>query len=122
MSECLEIPPHRIAVVPLGIGMGGYERRAARTAADFCVGYFARIAPEKGLHVLADAYVQLRRRMGKAPARLVAAGYIAPAQASYLRDVRAILRKAGLEDEFTYRGAVDRDGKLDFLGELDVVA
>src|SRR5213076_2348840 len=93
-----------------------------RTAMDFCVGYFARIAPEKELHVLADAYARLRRRMGKAPARLVAAGYMAPAQASYLRDVGVILRKAGLEDEFTYRGAVDRDGKLAFLRELDVLS
>jgi glycosyltransferase involved in cell wall biosynthesis len=122
MSDLLQIPPHRIAVVPLGIGMAGYERRPTGAAADFCVGYFARIAPEKGLHVLADAYVQLRRRMGKAPARLVAAGYIAPAQASYLRDVGLILEKAGLEDEFTYRGAVDRDGKLAFLRELDVLS
>ncbi len=105
MSDLLEIPPDRIAVVPLGIGMAGYEPRPATTATDFCVGYFARIAPEKGLHVLADAYARLRRRMGKAPARLVAAGYIAPAQASYLRDVAVILRKAGFEDEFTYRGA-----------------
>jgi glycosyltransferase involved in cell wall biosynthesis len=112
MSDLLQIPPHRIAVVPLGIGMAGYEQRPTGATADFCVGYFARIAPEKGLHVLADAYVQLRRRMGKAPARLVAAGYIAPAQASYLRDVGLILEKAGLEDEFMYRGAVDRDGKL----------
>src|SRR4029450_7999094 len=64
----------------------------------------------------------LRRRIGKAPARLVAAGYIAPAQASYLRDVRAILQRAGLADEFTYRGAVDRDGKLAFLRELDVLS
>jgi glycosyltransferase involved in cell wall biosynthesis len=102
--------------------MAGYEQRPAGAAADFCVGYFARIAPEKGLHVLADAYVQLRRRMGKAPARLVAAGYIAPAQASYLRDVGLILEKAGLGDEFTYRGAVDRDGKLAFLRELDVLS
>jgi glycosyltransferase involved in cell wall biosynthesis len=122
MADLLEIPPHRIAVVPLGIGMAGYEPRPTGAATDFCVGYFARIAPEKGLHVLADAYVQLRRRMGKAPARLVAAGYIASAQASYLRDVGVILEKAGLEDEFTYRGAVDRDGKLAFLRELDVLS
>jgi glycosyltransferase involved in cell wall biosynthesis len=122
MSDLLQIPPHRIAVVPLGIGMAGYEQRPTGEAPDFCVGYFARIAPEKGLHVLADAYVQLRRRMGKASARLVAAGYIAPAQAAYLRDVGLILEKAGLEHEFTYRGAVDRDGKLAFLRELDVLS
>ena len=40
--------------------------------------YFARIAPEKGLHVLADAYVRFRRRTGKARIRLDAAGYAAP--------------------------------------------
>ena len=122
MSDLLEIPPARIGVVPLGIGMAGYEPRAIGTAADFCVGYFARIAPEKGLHVLAEAYVQLRRRMGKAPARLIAAGYMAPARAEYLNEVRRILEKAGLDSEFTYRGAVDRDGKLAFLRELDVLS
>ena len=41
------------------------------------LGYFARIAPEKGLHVLADAYIALSRRMGKAAPTLEAAGYLA---------------------------------------------
>src|SRR5436190_3961532 len=93
MSDLLEIPSARIAVVPLGIGMAGYEPRPAAPAADFCVGYFARIAPEKGLHVLADAYVHLRRRMGKTPARLIAAGYMARTETSYLNDVRRILER-----------------------------
>jgi glycosyltransferase involved in cell wall biosynthesis len=122
MSDLLEIPASRMAVVPLGISMVGYRPRATGVVADFCVGYFARIAPEKGLHVLADSYIQLRRRMAKAPARLVAAGYMAPAQVSYLRDTRRILEKAGLVGEFSYRGEVDRDGKLAFLRELDVLS
>ena len=122
MADLLAIPAHRIAVVPLGIGMNGYERRLDETASTFCVGYFARVAPEKGLHVLADAYVRLRRRMGKAPARLLAAGYMGPDQASYLRDLGRILEKAGVAGEFAYRGAVDRDGKLEFLRGLDVLS
>src|SRR5206468_9551642 len=36
--------------------------------------------------------------------------------------VRRSLDKAGLGDEFTYRGAVDRDGKLAFLRSLDVLS
>jgi glycosyltransferase involved in cell wall biosynthesis len=122
MSDLLEIPSARIAVVPLGIGMAGYEQRSHGAGAEFCVGYFARIAPEKGLHVLAEAYVRLRRRMGKTPARLIAAGYMARTEAAYLNDVRRILQKAGLDGEFNYRGAVDRDGKLAFLRELDVLS
>src|SRR5882672_5722579 len=61
MAKRLAIPESRISVVPLGINMKGYEQR--QSGGDpFRVGYFARIAPEKGLHALAEAYVQLRKR------------------------------------------------------------
>ncbi|MBI2834539.1 MAG: glycosyltransferase family 4 protein [Acidobacteria bacterium] len=121
MSDLLRIPPGRMAVVPLGITLAGYERRRAVDDV-FRVGYFARIAPEKGLHVLADAYQHFRRRTGGARARLEAAGHLARAQASYLEGVRRSLDKAGLAGEFTYRGAVDRKGKLAFLRSLDVLS
>ncbi|MGB7220722.1 MAG: glycosyltransferase family 4 protein [Vicinamibacterales bacterium] len=124
MSRLLGIPPGRMAVVPLGINLSGYEPRAARRAENdvFRIGYFARIAPEKGLHVLADAYQQFRRRTGGARVRLEAAGYMSRAHAGYLDDVRATLARAGLADEFEYRGAVDRNGKLAFLRSLDVLS
>ena len=80
-------------------------------------GYFARVAPEKGLHLLADAYVRLRQRMGGAPARLEVAGYMAPSIARISTSARAVLSRAGLQDEMTYRGEVDRAGKLAFLRE-----
>ncbi len=121
MSEFLEIPAARIDVVPLGITMDGYGRHAGSDD-QFTVGYFARIAPEKGLHVLADAYIRLRRRLGGARNRLEAAGYMAPSQAGYLDDVRRLLDAAGLGGEFTYRGVVDRAGKLAFLQGLDVLS
>jgi glycosyltransferase involved in cell wall biosynthesis len=121
MSSMLAIPPGRISVVPLGINLTGFERRTDH-GLPFRVGYFARIAPEKGLHVLADAYVLLRKRIPPGQVRLEAAGYMAPAQAPYLADVKARLHSAGLADEFTYHGSVDRDGKLAFLRSLDVLS
>jgi len=122
MSDLLEIPAARIDVVPLGISMKGYEKRDDDGAA-FRVGYFARVAPEKGLHVLADAYIRFRRRIGtSAPVRLEAAGYLAPSHGDYLNDVRGVLQQAGLAGEFHYRGAVDRTGKLAFLRGLDVLS
>jgi len=128
MSEFLAIPKNRIAVVPLGINMKGYQRRRRSSASgkaddgDFRVGYFARIGPEKGLHVLADAYIRFRQRTGQARARLEAAGYLAPACEAYMNGVRDMLTKAGLGSEFSYRGVVDRDGKLAFLQSLDVLS
>jgi glycosyltransferase involved in cell wall biosynthesis len=122
MSEMLHIPADKMSVVPLGINLTGYERATRARDDTYRVGYFARVAPEKGLHVLADAYVRLRARTPGVRMRLDAAGYIAPAQASYLDGVKKTLAKAGLGDEFTYHGAVDRDGKLAFLQSLDVLS
>ncbi|HYT77093.1 MAG TPA: glycosyltransferase family 4 protein, partial [Vicinamibacterales bacterium] len=120
MSERLHIPLDRMSTVPLGINLAGYKRRAAASDSDFRVGYFARLAPEKGLHVLAEAYARLRARTPDARMRLEAAGYLAPAQGPYLEGVRRQLDAAGLGGEFTYHGTVNRDGKLAFLESLDV--
>jgi glycosyltransferase involved in cell wall biosynthesis len=125
MSSLLEIPADRVSVVPLGINMDGYARREAAgadAAAPFRVGYLARVAPEKGLRLLAEAYVRLRRRMGGAPARLDVAGYMAANQRTYLEQTRAVLEEAGLQGEMTYRGEVDRAGKRAFLRGLDVLS
>ena len=124
MAEFLAIPNDRIAVVPLGINMSGYDRRrrSNENAGEFRIGYFARIGPEKGLRVLADAYVRFRQKTGQAPVRLEAAGYLAPAFQAYMDDVRGTLEKAGLAGEFSYRGVVDRAGKLAFLQSLDVLS
>lgn len=121
MIDFLEIPPSRVSVVPLGIRMDGYGRQ--RPPDDvFRVGYFARIAPEKGLHLLADAYARFRRRSAGAPARLEVAGYMAAADRPYLDEVRRTLDRSGLAGEFSYRGEVDRAGKQGFLGGLDVLS
>lgn len=123
MARLLAVSPDRIAVVPLGINMGGYERRPAQNPDDvFRVGYFARIAPEKGLHVLAEAYPIFRRRIGNAKICFDAAGYMSREHQTYLDEVKRGLAKAGLAEEFTYRGAVDRDGKLAFLRSLSVLS
>ena len=121
MSKLLSIPRERIAVVPLGINLSGYERKP-RSADTFCVGYFARVSPEKGLHVLADAYIALRARTKDAKMRLEAAGYMAPAQAAYLEGINRKLSGAGLAEEFTYHGTVDRNAKLEFLQSVDVLS
>jgi glycosyltransferase involved in cell wall biosynthesis len=122
MAGYLQIPADRLAVVPLGINTSHFDRRGSSEDDVFRVGYFARVAPEKGLHLLAEAYTIFRRRVGNAPVRLEAAGYMAPAQAKYLAQVKQSLAKAGLAGEFAYRGAVDRSAKVEFLRGLDVLS
>jgi glycosyltransferase involved in cell wall biosynthesis len=121
MAAYLAIPREKIDVVPLGINLDGFDRRrTSPPGKPFTVGYLARIAPEKGLAVLADAYVRFRRMPGVANTRLEAAGYLAPEHQAYLKDVEHRLTSAGLGGEFAYRGTLDRVQKIGFLTDLDV--
>jgi len=131
MAQLLNVAPTRIDVVPLGINLDGYAPRKTEQSRakgsdpgsdPFRVGYFARIAPEKGLHLLAEAYPIFRKRTGNAPVRFEAAGYMSRAHESYLAGVKNRLAKAGVGGEFAYHGAVDRAGKLAFLSTLDVMS
>ena len=122
MPGYLGLPPEKMRLVPLGINLDGYEPRRKERDGPFTIGYFARIAPEKGLHVLAEAYRELRSRQGIGRSRLVVAGYLAPEHQEYLDGIRARIRAWGLEADFEYRGEVDRAGKIAFLHSIDVLS
>jgi glycosyltransferase involved in cell wall biosynthesis len=123
MPEYLGIPAEKLSVVPLGINVEGFEARAPRPAGrPFTVGYFARVAPEKGLHLLAEAYKLLRESGRVREAHFEAAGYLGAENAEYLRGVERRMREWGLGAEFSYRGALDREGKIEFLRGLDVLS
>src|SRR5678815_4240963 len=122
MPGYLGIPREKIRVVPIGINPEGFESRHADRSGPFTVGFFGRIAPEKGLHVLAEAY-RLMRESGHLPeARLEAAGYIAPDAKPYLEAIQKGLQDAGLGNEFHYRGVLERADKIAFLRSLDVMS
>lgn len=122
MPRYLGIPREKIRTVPLGINLQGYEKKERHGARPFTIGYFARIAPEKGLHVLAEAYQQFRKDTADTEARLEVAGYLAPEHKRYLSEVEGKLNAAGLGSEFNYRGVLDRQQKIEFLQTLDVLS
>src|ERR1041385_3899554 len=122
MPDYLGIPREKISVVPLGINPQGFELRRANRVGPPTIGFLARIAPEKGLHVLAEAYRILRQSGALPEARLEAAGYMAADCKPYLEEVQKTLRHAGLEHEFHYHGVLERAEKIAFLQTLDVMS
>jgi glycosyltransferase involved in cell wall biosynthesis len=120
MCEDLGIPDSKMNVVPLGINFDGFEKKESRDSKEFVVGYFARVAPEKGLHALCDAYRILRERTPDRQIRLEVAGYLAPEYRDYLEEITRKISDWGLDAEFHYRGVLDRNAKLAFLKGLDV--
>jgi len=122
MPGYLGIPRNQIRVVPLGINLEGYGRKKRVDSRPLRIGYFARIAPEKGLQVLGRAYRRLRQSGQLTEARLEVAGYLAPEHRKYLEDIVRELKECGLGEEFTYHGALNREQKISFLQSIDLLS
>jgi glycosyltransferase involved in cell wall biosynthesis len=120
MVEYMRVRQERVSIVPLGINCDGFVERSGPEPEPFTIGYLARIAPEKGLHVLCEAYRRLRARPSLPPSRLWAAGYMAPEHKHYLGDIRRTMESWGFGGEFHYHGELDRPSKLAFLHNLSL--
>ncbi|MFP6753616.1 MAG: glycosyltransferase family 4 protein [Pirellulaceae bacterium] len=125
MGELLEIPREKIHLVPLGIDTTDFQSLAGSSPAagrPLTVGYLARLAPEKGLHLLVDAFLELHEMPGMDQVQLRMAGWLGEHRRDYVEQQFDKLRSAGLGGQFQYDGAVDRQGKLDFLDSIDLLS
>ncbi len=122
MRDYLELPRSKVGVIRSGIHVDDFQPRDSALSRPFTVGYLARIAPEKGLHLLCEAYRGVVRELGPGGTRLLVAGDPATDHSGYLRGIRKRMRRWGLEDSFEYRGCLSRAEKIRFLQELDVLS
>ena len=128
MADYLAVDRARIAVIRPGLNLEGHRlptapRPAPRGPGDCAtIGFFGRICEDKGLHLLAEAFVALCDDREMPPLRLRAGGYLGPGDRSYLDGIEARLRAGGLADRFEYVGELDRPGKIAFLQSLDVMS
>ena len=124
MGRALDLPPDRMHLVHLGLNLEGHGRSERRggPGEPFRIGYMARICPEKGLHVLIEAFRDLVRRCGAGAVRLEVAGYLGPRNAAYLEGIRRQVSAWDLDRAITFHGEVDRDRKIELLGQVDVLS
>lgn len=118
MAGYLRVPREKIHVVRLGVTLDGHE--TARGSDGYWVGYLARQAPEKGLHLLVDAFRLLAERAGADNVGLRVAGYTSPGDRAYVKEQQSRLDGWGLSHRVRWHGEVDRRGKLRLLDEVDV--
>ena len=125
MSEFLAVPRDRITVIRPGLNLRGHGvpgQRRPPVKGPFAIGYLSRICPDKGLHLLVDAWKLLAADAELPPVRLRVAGYLDPADRPYLDDLLAKAAAAGLGERFECLGELDRAGKIAFLQSLDVMS
>ena len=122
MCRYLALPDSKVNVVPLGINVNGFEprQRAAHKSNELVIGHFGRIAPEKGTHLVCEAFRRFRDCEKRNTASLRVAGYVGPEHRSYLQKIKDQVREWGLDGDVTFQATLDRKEKADFLRQLDL--
>ena len=124
MTHFLEVDESRMHVVPLGISLEGYKPNdsGSDVGDTVTIGYLARICPEKGLHLLVEAFRRLRQGQGGERIRLKIAGYLGARDETYYAEQKAIIEDSGLSAAVEFLGEIDREEKLDFLHSIDLLS
>jgi glycosyltransferase involved in cell wall biosynthesis len=133
MAEYLSIPRSRIHVVLPGLNLGGHGGPRSpldpppiwggtRGGRPFTIGYFARICPEKGLHILTEAFHLLRQTPGSQQCRLHVSGWLGGNHHGYFADIRRKLAERGLDEHFLHVEAPDHESKVRFFHGIDVLS
>ncbi|MFC1757950.1 glycosyltransferase family 4 protein [Planctomycetota bacterium] len=127
MSEYFGIGRNKFVITPLGINIDGFADAApdSETApADdtVTIGYMARIAPEKGFHLLIDAFIRLHAHHGMEHVRLATAGWLGDHRKEYFDQQLQKLEHKGLAKFHRHHGELDRLQKIRFLCDADIVS
>jgi glycosyltransferase involved in cell wall biosynthesis len=122
MANYLGIGRQSIHVVYPGLNLAGHGGPRSGDPQCLTVGYFARIAPEKGLHQLAEAFRILRQTPGAPPCRLRVSGWLGDHNRPYFADIQGRMKQWGLADHFEHIESPDHASKVRFLQSLDVLS
>jgi glycosyltransferase involved in cell wall biosynthesis len=128
MSEFLGIDRAKIHLLPLGVHGGDLIPAPSEPVQPTSperpptIGYLARLAPEKGLHLLAEAWLKLRKLPGTEQTQLKIAGWMGVQNRDYAHAIFRQFDKQGLHGQYEYLGEVDRHGKQHLLRSIDVLS
>ncbi|MEO9593919.1 glycosyltransferase family 4 protein, partial [Rhodopirellula bahusiensis] len=135
MGAILGIPHERFDVHPLSIDTAPFANldsadssntqstaTPSKPDGEFRIGYLARLAPEKGLHHLVDAFLRIGAMPEHGNVTLHAAGWLGEHNVPYLHELQSRVAKAGLSDRFVVHDSPDQATKIDLLRQMDVLS
>jgi glycosyltransferase involved in cell wall biosynthesis len=85
------------------------------------IGYLARLAPEKGLHRLIDAFLHLKAQSRFAHVQLRVAGWLGDHRREWFETHWNRLLEAGLGSSVSYQVDLNHAEKMTFLKEIDLL-
>lgn len=120
MGWSAEESRQRVKVIPNGIGLEGYSAQPPVPPATPTIGYLARFIPVKGISILLEAFLLLKKQPEFAALKLKCAGSMTEWDAKYVEKLKARAATAGHSADVEWFPNVSREDKISFLESLTV--
>ena len=121
MCNRLGIPGDRVHVVYNGIDLEGYEP-AVSPPDPPVIGYLERQCRDKGLHILAEAFVLLKKRDRVRDLKLRIAGGKTAGDEPFIQEVCQYLAENDLSDDVEFLPKLNRKERLAFLQTISIMS
>jgi len=121
MTRRLRLPPEKVQVVHNGIPLDGYEP-VDELPNPPVIGYFARMCREKGLPLLVDAFLLLKKRPAGRDVRLHVGGGMGPSDEPLVRELKVKLQGVGALGDVTFFPNVTKEQKQQFFRRVSLLS
>ena len=115
MTGRLRLTADQVRVIPNGISTDGFEEPPPPPPDPPVIGYFARMLKIKGLSVVVDSFLLIKKRPGFEHVKLRVAGAMVSEDEPYVAELQAQIAAAGWTQDVEFLPNIDREQKIAFL-------
>jgi glycosyltransferase involved in cell wall biosynthesis len=119
MADRLSLPLEKIKFHSNGITTKGITPKHKLPDSP-ALGFLARLCPVKGLDILVDAFIELKKSGNHEDLYLRVAGGMTKEDVPFVKEQETKLHKAGLNDFYTISPNISRAEKINFLRNLTI--
>jgi glycosyltransferase involved in cell wall biosynthesis len=121
MARRLRLEPEQSQVIPNGIGLEGFESPGEPEDPPV-IGFLARFIEGKGLGLVIDAFIELKRRNRFPDVRLCCFGAMTDLDERYVQKLEQRLAAAGCAELVEFHANVSRGRKIELLKSLTLLS
>jgi glycosyltransferase involved in cell wall biosynthesis len=121
MRKRLNLADERVQVVPGGVEVERYQPAETPPEAP-TIGFLSRMCEEKGLDILAEAFIELKQQEEYRNLRLHIAGGQLSNDVDYIQKVKDRLAEAGVDSDVQFWESFEREDRIRFLQSLTVMS
>ncbi len=121
MIDKLKLIEEKIKTLHLGVEPDNYKYINA-SEKPRNVGFLSRLNKANGLDILIDAFVELKNHEKNKDVRLILTGGYTADDSRYIKEQKAKIKKAGLNDDVIFMHSFENEGRKEFLNSVQVLS